>query len=483
MQTGLDDLPLIQGLRRARDLLGGSGLQVLREIEVAVATLPRSASGHLLAGMILDEAGSREAAAVHFAACVALDPDRADAHHRLGRALEATGQFIAAIDAYVQAVRLCDSNAAYFIDLGSALSCLGRFNEARLAAELAIQLDPNAAEGHNNHGHALLNLNRSTAALASYEQAIALRPAYAKAQFGYALALLKSGDFARGWHQYEWRWHDCQRPRADLDTPLWRGEDARGRTILLHAEQGFGDTIQFVRFAPLLAARGARVVLEVPRPLVRLLGAMDGISAVIAPGDPVPPIDFHYPMASLPLAFGTVPAAPYLRPPAGCRTNPHAKLAVGLVWAGDPRQWDSRSNLIDRRRSTSLDMLAPLLAVDGVRFLSFQLGEARAQIAGQPNRIADAMHGVTDFADTAARLAEVDLLISVDTAMAHLAGGLGLPVWMLSRFDGCWRWLEGRADTPWYPAMRIFRQPAPDDWVAMIADVGIALRKLVTERR
>jgi len=488
MQPSLDSLPVIQHLRVARDLLrSGDRVQAFRAVETAVATLPRSATGHFLGGMILDEVGCREMAAARYAACIALDPARADAHHRYGRALESLGRFSAAIDSFTTAVRLCGSNAAYFVDLSSALSALGRFEEVRLAAEVAVSLDPNSAEGHNNLGHALLNLNRSAEALAPYERAIALRPDYAKAQFGYALALLKSGDFARGWRQYEWRWQDCQRPRQDLAAPLWQGEDLRGRTILLHAEQGFGDTLQFVRFAPLLAARGARVVLEVPRALVRLLRGVDGVAKVIAAGRRLPPVDVHCPLASLPLAFdlrlGTIPAAPYLPAPRRRKAHAGRPLVVGLVWAGDPRKWDLRSNLIDRRRSTTLAMFAPLLAIEGIRFLGFQLGEARDQIADWPSHVTDAMEGVTDFADTAARLADVDLLISVDTAMVHLAGGMGVPVWMLSRADACWRWLEGRADTPWYPTMRIFRQPAPGDWAAMLADVGTALARLVHDKR
>jgi len=450
------------------------------------------AGNYFLIGVLLDMLGNRALAARFHAASVALDGSRADAHHRLGRSLEAIGDLAGAIAAYCEAVRRCPGKADYYVDISSALSNAGRFEPARIAAGIAVRLDPRCAEGYNL-GHALLNLNRSGEALAPYEQAIALRQYYPRAQFGYAVALLKSGDFDRGWKQYEWRWQDCQRPRADFAVPVWRGEDLRDRTILLHAEQGFGDTLQFVRFAPMVAARGGRVVLEVPAPLVRLLRGVEGVAQIIARGDPMPPVDLQCPMASLPLAFGLqlkkIPARAYLPvPQAGDaaeavapwdrRAFPAGRrdMVVGLVWAGDPRVSELRSNLVDRRRSARLDMFAPLFGVGGVRFVSFQFGGARAQIADATMPIADAMEGVTDFADTAARLAGIDLLISVDTSIVHLAGGLGHPVWMLSRFDGCWRWLEGRDRTPWYPTMRIFRQPAPGDWAGLMAVIAKRLQ-------
>jgi hypothetical protein len=247
---------------------------------------------------------------------------------------------------------------------------------------------------------------------------------------------------------------------------------------------------------PLVAARGARVVLEVQDPLVRLLRRVEGVAQIVARSDPIPPIDWHCPMASLPLALnlrlGTIPASPYLHrpldkigPPGGAphhypgSSNERQGLVVGLVWAGDPRQSEPSPNQIDRLRSTTLDVLTPLLGIDGARFVSFQFGAVRDQLAAAkwPGRRRDG--DVRDFANTAARLAGIDLLISVDTSMVHLAGGLGMPVWMLSRFDGCWRWLERRADTPWYPSMLIFRQPFPGDWSSVVAEVSATFRGVI----
>jgi tetratricopeptide (TPR) repeat protein len=450
-------------------------------ITAGIETMPPTANAHFTVGLVFYVLGRHEEAARFYGNCIALDARRTDARHRYARALQAAGKTAAAIDAYMEAIKNCSTEADYHTDLSSALSGLGRFEEAHAAARTAVKLDPSCTVAGNNLGHALQSLNRSAEAVLAYEKSIELCDTYAKAQLGLALALLKCGDFERGWRQYEWRWQNSQTMRLDLGVPLWRGEDVGGQTILLHAEQGLGDTLQFVRFAPLVASRGARVVLEVPAPLVRLMRCVDGVAEVIATGDPTPPIDLHCPMVSLPLAFDlrleTIPALPYLH--VAPRERAELGLVVGLVWAGDPRPSEPSLNLIDRRRSTTLDVLAPLFDVDGARFVSFQFGEARGQLAAAPSPIIDAMDGVADFADTAARLGAVDLLISVDTSMVHLAGGLGMPVWMLSRFDGCWRWLERRSDTPWYPSMRIFRQPAPDDWSTVIDEVTTALRTLI----
>ncbi len=472
------------------DQLGRPG-EALREIEAAAEHMPQTAPTQFALGMVFERFHQHERAAHCYRACLRSEPDHPDAHHRYGRVMHESGRFDLAVAAYGEALRRCATNGGYHTDLSSALSNLGRFDQALAAAEAATRLTPDSADAHNNAGHALLNLNRSREAITSYDRAVALRDGYARARFGRALAYLKSGDFARGWQDYEWRWRDCQAPRDDLGVPAWQGEDIAGQTILLHAEQGLGDTLQFVRFAPQVAARGARVVLEVPRPLLRLLRRVDGVSAVIPRDGVRPPIDRHCPMASLPLACGvrldTIPAAPYLRGPAGaCRPDGVAGqtpgMVVGLVWAGDPRVAELHSNLVDRRRSTTLDSLSPLFEVAGIRFVSFQFGAARGQMAGTAFPVADAMDGVTDFADTAARMAGIDLLISVDTSMVHLAGGLGVPVWMLSRFDGCWRWLEGRDDSRWYPTMRIFRQTAPGDWPGVVAQVATALRRLAATR-
>ncbi|WP_051625795.1 tetratricopeptide repeat protein [Kozakia baliensis] len=457
--------------------------------------VPASGSAWFVMGGQAEAFGLHADAAEYYAKSLEYDPDSARVWHRLGYSLLETDCVEAAISAFQNAVRLEPSNADAWIDLSSALSRLGRFDEAGVVAEMARYLNPAAVAAWHNWGHALLNLNRSQEALTVFDEAMRLAPELPIMRFARATALLKSGDFENGWREYEWRWRDCQSPRRDIDAPLWQGEALQGRRILLHAEQGFGDSLQFVRFAPQLAARGAYVVLHVPQTLARLLRDVEGVAEAVSYVPPEMHFDFHCPLASLPyrlsLTLETIPSRPYLsvsekeqqrqggalrRHVMGDAVKP--PLIVGLVWSGDPRKSDAKAHRVDRRRSCDLADLSPFFAVPGVRFVSFQLGEARRQIAESGLPVIDVMEGVEDFADTAARLSGIDLLISVDTSIVHLAGGMGLPVWMLSRFDACWRWLENRDDTPWYPEMRIFHQPILGDWAGAIGNASSLLQRL-----
>lgn len=473
------------------DMLG-SRPDAIRAIVSAVAVMPQTADACFAIGMVLDRLGCHQQAAGFFEECLARDPGRADARHRNGRNLQAVGQIEDAIAAYEVAIDQDPMQADYHADLSSALSNLGRFTQAAVSARTAIQLDPGHLVAHINLAHALISLNRSTEALPVYEAAAVLDPQSSLVGFGHAVALLKTGDFERGWSQYEWRWQDQQRPRP-FTAPAWQGEALHGRTILLHAEQGLGDSLQFMRFTTQVAEWGGRVVLELPAGLVRLARPLPGVAEVVTVGSPLPDFDVHCPLGSLPHRLGlrleTIPARPYLSVPASHRAPAAEAMrrsagvragerVVGLVWAGDPRPDQPRANLIDRRRSMPLELLSSLLRRDGLRFVSFQLGAARRQLAGSGLPVHDVMDGVRDFADTAAMLHGVDLLISVDTSMVHLAGGLGVPVWMMSRFDACWRWLEDRTESPWYPSMRIFRQPRPGDWAGLVAELGEALHAM-----
>lgn len=436
--------------------------------------------------------GDHARAATLFQEALARDPEYAPAHHRRGASLLAMGDADGARHHFQAACRLRDDNPDYFTDLSSAYSALGRFDEARHEAEHAIAMREGNRVAYHNLGHALLNLNRSADAVSAFDRALALGPNEPRTRFSRATALLKAGRFAEGWREYEYRWLDCQTPRTDISAPLWLGEDVAGKAVLLHGEQGFGDSLQFVRLAARVAERGATVYVQVAFPLVRLFQRTPGIAAVFSVIPDELSIDFHLPMASLPLRVGLgeggIPSSPYLdvdpdevvRQGGAVRQRlgqgaQRPDLLVGLVWAGDARKNQPRANLVDRRRSMGLTDLAPLFSVAGIRFVSFQLGEAGSQIGEGGYSVSDATVGILDFADTAARLHGVDLLVSVDTSIVHLAGGLGLPVWMISRFDACWRWLEGRADTPWYPSMRIFRQQAPGDWSAPVNAVRSGL--------
>jgi hypothetical protein len=271
--------------------------------------------------------------------------------------------------------------------------------------------------------------------------------------------------------------------RRGFSQKQWRGEPAAGRTLLIHAEQGFGDTLQFLRYVPMAAARGLRVVLEVPAPLARLAATLPGVTKLVVQGEKLPDFDLHVPMLSLPLAFDTVletiPAAtPYISvTPAEAARWRHkiagSGLKVGLVWAGNARRENPSLAAVDRRRSLHPVALLPLFEVPGAKFVSLQ----KDGPAGLP--LLDYMSEIQDFSDTAALIAGLDLVIAADTAVAHLAGALGKEVWLLNRYDACWRWLRGRADSPWYPSMRLYTQPEAGDWDTVITQVAADLARRV----
>jgi tetratricopeptide (TPR) repeat protein len=360
---------------------------------------------------------------------------------------------------------------------GNALLALNRANEALASYDRALAISPDDAQTLINRGNALADLARADEALESYELVLAAAPDNAEAHWNKSLILLTRGDFAPGFAAYEWRkLRAGATDRRDFPQPLWRGEGGiEGKTILLHAEQGFGDTIQFVRYAPLLAARGANIVLEAQRSLTPLLAGLDGVSAIVARGEALPPFDWHCPLLSLPLAFktslATVPGGvPYLRASPDrvetwrSRLPQGRPLRVGLAWSGSPTHKN------DHNRSIALRRLAPLLTGSRVRFVSLQreLRDGDLEfLQAWPDVVALSAE-LEDFADTAAVISLLDLVISVDTGVAHLAGALGKPVWILLPFNGEWRWLAGRNDSPWYPTARLFRQPKVDDWESVI---------------
>jgi tetratricopeptide (TPR) repeat protein len=358
---------------------------------------------------------------------------------------------------------------------GLALAALGRHEEAVAAFDAIIAIAPDAAHAYNNRGSAEAALNRFAAARASFRIATEIKGDLAPAHAGEAMANLTLGEFAAGWAKYEWR---SQKP-PDLAAQRWSGaEPIDGKTLLIYPEQGYGDTLQCVRYAALAAARGARVVAQVEPPLKSLLAGVAGLASVVAEGEALPRHDLRCAMLSLPAAFATtidtIPAAvPYVVAPAErigfwkARLPASDKRRVGIVFAGNPKHRN------DRNRSISFARLAPLIAVEGIAWVSLQtgLGEAdRTALAAHPQLI-HLGDELRDFADTAAVIDGLDLVITADTATAHLAGAMGKPVWIMLPFSPDWRWLLGRRDSPWYPTARLFRQPAPGDWESVVAQV------------
>ncbi len=401
---------------------------------------------------------------------LAQEPVNAQALFLRGTALSALGRAADAIPILRAAIAADPANAAAHLNLGNALADLDELEAAEAAASQAIALDPTLLEAHVSLGFILTSRGRLTDAIAACQSAIALQPACAQAHWNLAVAALLHGDFARGFAEYEWRKrHDRFRHDfVDLPGPVWTGDNPAGRTILVHAEQGFGDTIQFARYLPLIAARGGRVVLACDARLVTLLDTLPGVAAIPV-GGALPPYDAWIDQMSLPRVFATRPttipaAGGYLAPdPVRVATWWVALPAgpkVGVAWAGNP----GHSN--DRRRSLPPDALAVLLAAPGVQFVSLQPGP-RAGDAALP----DPSARLTDYADTAALIANLDLVVTVDTSVAHLAGALGVPCWVLLPFAPDWRWRLGCRDSLWYASIRLFRQPAPGGWHDVVARV------------
>ena len=412
-------------------------------------------------------------------------PRDADALLNRGSALAALGRAEAALADFDAALVLKPGHPGLLYNLGNALSDLGRHEEAIAAFDRVLVAAPDHARAWNNRGRALQALNRHGEAMASFAKAIALQKGYADAHFNRALSLLTVGELRRGFEEYEWRWKrtGMAGARASYGRPLWLGEYPLGRkTILLHAEQGLGDTIQFARYVPLLAREGATVALEVQAELKSLLAGLDGVASCHARGEALPAYDVHCPLGSLPLALKTQPAGipadiPYLR-------ADDARIAqwrpaidalpgkrVALAWAGHARHAN------DRNRSIDLRLLEPLLALDGISFVSIQreLRHDDAEWLARHPRLTHVGGDLSDMAATAAVIALVDLLIAVDTSVVHLAGAMGRPVWVMLPFAPDWRWTLSGERSPWYPQARLFRQAAAGDWAGVIAKVRDAL--------
>jgi hypothetical protein len=382
-----------------------------------------------------------------------------------------------AVACYERALALAPNHTETCNNLGIALVDLGRLEEAITYYERTLALQPDRADTHYNLGIALERQGRYAKALASYGRALALKPDYAQAHFNRSRVLLLTGEFDEGWEEYEWRFVVARYDR-NFDCPPWSGEPLAGETILIHAEQGFGDTLQFIRYIPAVAMHGGRVLLEVPKPLVRLAATVSGASQVLAAGDPLPAFDCHCPMLSLPRIFKTnlatiLQAVPYLSVSTEAlaawaeRIGAAPGLRVGILWAG------TTIAPIDLR------LLQPLWEVDDIRWFSLQVGDrARDLSMLDAVEITDLSPWLADFAETAAAVSNLDLLISVDTSVAHLAGALGRPVWIVLPHAPDWRWLLERADSPWYPTARLFRQQGKGDWLGVAREVAAALTRV-----
>ncbi len=407
------------------------------------------------------------------------DPCLAAAQSLRGTALNALGRPTEAVAAFTQSLAVRPDDAEAQLNCGNALAELDDLDGAERHVRRAIACDPLMPEAHASLGHLLASQGRLPDAIAANAQAIDLRPDFAVAHWNQGVAHLLAGDMAAGWQEYEWRKRHFPESFSCPSGPAWDGGAIEGRTILVIAEQGFGDAIQFARYLPPLVQRGARVVVQCAVPMVPLLAAIPGVAAV--PRGAWPEHDCWVDQMSLPLLFGTALAT--VPSPAGYLTPDPARAArweerlqpglrVGLVWAGNPLH----SN--DRRRSLSVAALAPVVTAGRSALVSLQVG-SRAREMAKLFGVTDYSGRLTDWAETAALLSVMDLVIAVDTAVAHLAGALGIPVWLMLPHAPDWRWMLGRDDSPWYAGMRLFRQERPGDWAGVVNRVSAALAGIV----
>ena len=464
---------------RALDLASAHPLpQTAQPAQQTALPALKTAQLHNSFGVVLAEMGQHEAAASSFRTALALAPDDAPAWSNLGN----SG---ASAPAHLRAIALDPFAAGAYGNLATLRQSAGARSEAERLWRRALALAPAVAVAWSNLGtlDMLRPLAEFDCAATAFNRAIAADPGLADGWLNRGLIRLLRGDYANGFADYEWRWKRRGMVRPSLAIPAWTGEDPRGRRLLVWAEQGHGDTIHFIRFIPLLIARGAEVVLAAPRRLVPLLASFAGVGRVVPIEEPPPAADLQAPLMSLPhlLKLGeavAAPVAPYLVPP---RRTPSisgdGRPLVGLVWAGSP------VNLSNATRSLTLERLSPLLALKGLRFVSLQFGVSAAEMAaaGLKGRL-ETLDDLGDFADTAAIVAGLDLVVTVDTAMAHLAGAIGKEAWVMLAHVPDWRWGMSGETTPWYPSLRLFRQESPGDWDGVVRRIAPALAARFTSR-
>jgi tetratricopeptide (TPR) repeat protein len=464
--------------------------EALSRFDLLQSLSPDRADAFYHLGFCLKALNRHEEAAASFQRSLDIDPRQDSAHNELGIALLELNRSDEAVSHFRAALEIRPDFADALNNLGIALKNLGRFDEALLSYDRAIMLKPDYTEAHNNRGNCLDTMRRADEALSSYRKALAVTPDYAAAHWNIAINRLRAGDFKTGWVESEWRWQ-CAALRLrnrEFARPLWLGhEPIEQKRLLLHSDQGLGDALHFCRYVALVASRGAHVILEIDPPLRELVSSLIGVSSIIATGEALPDYDYHCPLGSLPLAFDTtldtIPATvPYVSvgnngPDWLTRLGAKKLPRIGLVWSGNPNHAN------DQNRSIALETLLPMLDVEA-QFVSLQKDPrpGNATILRTRNDILDLGPELESFSDTAALLRHLDLLISVDTSVAHLAGALGRPAWVLLPYVPDWRWLLDREDSPWYPSLRLFRQTQTAEWPSVVQRVKAALQAFIVKR-
>jgi tetratricopeptide (TPR) repeat protein len=499
----------------------GEHVRAMEYLNKAISLRPDYSKAFHNLGVSYQAMGDLVAATTAYRRALACQPENAKAYNNLGTAFMDMGRAEDAVEAFLRAIELDPSCADGYFNLGSALTQKGEPARAIEYLKAAIDIEPDYANPYHNLGVAQQALGDIAAAATAYRKALVRQPGNvdllsnlasvlvaqgddegialferlieeepdsAHIHWNFSIALLLRGDYARGWREYEWRcqWDKFPSPKREFKQARWHGDPLEGATILLHGEQGFGDTLQFARYAPLVAERGGRVILEVQPGLQNLFQGADGVAECIPQGDPLPEFSCYCPLMSLPLMFGTTmetipPILPLRYGEGDFSVAPEEResLKVGLVWAGNPKHAN------DQLRSMSLRHFLPLTGVESVSLVSLQKGPAAAQIneGHLPFSLPDALAAVRDFSGTAAIIAGLDLVITVDTAVAHLAGAMGKPVWVLVASVPDWRWGLQAETTPWYPTARIFRQSFAGGWEGLMERVASELALLVGSRK
>ncbi|MDD2850931.1 MAG: tetratricopeptide repeat-containing glycosyltransferase family protein [Desulfuromonadaceae bacterium] len=429
-------------------------------------------------GLCLLQVGRFREAALTFRKALMLQPNLVDAYLCLGHCLHSQEKFDEAVAVYNQLLLTSPGLVTALGNCGNSLLALCRYDEAAQCFTSALRKVPELHDIRVALATCFQALGRLEEAMAACNRVLSDDPKHAEAHWNRALLLLLKGNYEEGWREYEWRWQKrgFTSPRRDFAQPLWRGESLAGKTILIHAEQGFGDTIQFSRFVPMVADLGAMVIFECHPPLASLLKSLDERVTIVAQGERLPCFDIHLPLLSLPMIFNTtlttIPVnIPYLKNSAAekfCHFFGKGAFKVGICWSGKLYP--------DPGRSCPAELLKPLAELDGIVWYSLQIQNTTEL----PFPMTDLTPYINDFSDTAALLHNLDLIITIDTALAHLAGAMGKPAWVMLPYAPDWRWLLDRSDSPWYPSIRLFRQEKTGDWQGVIEAVSGALSKMLS---
>jgi len=446
---------------------------------------PNNADALHLLGVLNHQTGKSDVAVNLISKALTINPAYAEAHSSLGAIYRSLANFDEAVACYQTALRINPDYADAHYNLGNAFLELGQLDEAVCCFQQTLNLTPGNAKAHHNLGNAYRELGRIDEAIACCRRAIASDANYAEAYSNLGILQLLSGDFLNGWGNYARRWQtvDFSKSRRAYQEPYWDGRDFHGKTLFLYPEQGLGDFIQFARYLPVVAQKGGQITLEVPTALYDLYARLEGADVVVQTGQSPDPFDLHAALMDIPGLLGTTlqsipPWQGHLQVPGDLvekwktRLGAYQGLRVGMVWAGNPGHKN------DIRRSIDPALLKPLCSLNDVKIFSLQVGRDGEAVENFGSKVIDLSADLTSFSETAALMMNLDLIISADSAPAHLAAALGRPIWTLLPYLPDWRWLLERADSPWYPGMRLFRQNKRDDWQAVIERVGEELLRL-----